>query len=372
MCETDRRRDSVSFKISRKRRKYDPMHILKLLAVSAAYGVLLAFCLSGCAHFALGASFVPIAVVFWGRQLYRRIQDNNKFIDFGLSALQLLLIGIPYVIAVPFIAILTALSKATQPEMETVAFAMTIVLEWLVYVLIWTRQAIAYSLKQKKLRAAQLTSEKEEQKAAERRAYLLAEQEKERQAAQRTRQQNDLVQSQHEHEEEFYRLREETVGLFLKHHALLKDEIAIASITKEYEERQSSIHDSWNDFLLFNKRWRFRILVGAARNNLLTDYATAQSAIEDVFPSDQFLLLVKDALRRDAKAYDSEACIERLSSLHDKIVQLFHDRSSDWQSKRDANKAEAYDEAFAEIDNEPKGPSPFDDDNRVTCQHDVG
>jgi hypothetical protein len=190
------------------------MEIWKLLAVSAAYGVLLAFCLGGSPQFALGASFAPIAAVLWGKKLYRRIQDNDKFIDFGLSALLLLHIGIPFVIAAPINAILRGITSYTEFELVTPVCVLTIMFEWLVYGFIWVLQANAFQSQQMKMRQAQSVSAKNEQEAAERRAYLLSEQEKERQAAQRTRQQAELVRSQHEHEQEFYRLREKRLDCF--------------------------------------------------------------------------------------------------------------------------------------------------------------
>jgi hypothetical protein len=198
----------------------------------------------------------------------------------------------------------------------------------------------------------------------------------ERERAQEIKRQQELrderIRLQHEQEQEFYRLREEAVGLFLKHHVLLIDEVSVAAIKEDYDKQHPSIHKSWSTFLQFNLGWQYRILITAARNNIINDYTRVEPVIGSVCPRDQFELLVNEALERDRGAHDVDACMQRLQGLHDQFVALFETRIPEWQINADALRAETYADAFAEIDDGPKEQNPFDDNDRPPCHENVG
>ena len=142
---------------------------------------------------------------------------------------------------------------------------------------------------------------------------------------------------------------------------------------EDYEKQRSTIHDSWVRFLRFNQSWQYRVLIGAARNNIINDYVRVEPVIGSVLRRDQFDLLLKEALDRDGGSHDIDRCMERLDGLHEQLVTVFGIRIPDWQTNADAIRAESYAKIFAETDDDREEESPFDDeDDRLAHQDDVG
>lgn len=228
---------------------------------------------------------------------------------------------------------------------------------------------------------AAIREREEQEQAAIRRAQREREletarqkREQEQEAARQKREQDERIRLEHEHEAEFYRLRDETVSLFLEHHVLLEEEeLSVSAIVEDYEKQRPSIHDSWNHFLQFNQRWQYRVLIGAARKNIINDYSRVEPVIGSVLRRDQFDLLLKEALDRDGGSHDVDSCMERLDSLHEQLVTVFGIRIPDWQTNADAIRVESYAKIFAEADDDREEESPFDDtDDRLAHQDAVG
>lgn len=213
-----------------------------------------------------------------------------------------------------------------------------------------------------------LIQEEERKKQA---AIRLAEFERRQAIEQQQRFRDEEQRTRQERELEFYALRDDMVELFLQHHALLEQELSVAAIVDDFDRQRSCIQESWQTFLRFANSWQYRILIGAARNNLLLDYSKAEPAVGPVFPRDQFQRLLDEALSRDEGRHQVDEGLERLSTLHDKLADVFDRRSVAWQAQSDAKRAVTYADTFGEFDDAAQ-EDPFENDDRLTYRGDVG